>query len=184
MINWLQYLLEVNIYLAVAYGGYLLLLRRQTFHSANRVYLLASALLCFAIPLVQVSFATPQTPRVMQVLAQEVFMQDAKIAAPAIQSQAVFEPFKAITALYITGAILGFVLLSAKLYRLLKLIFVSRREKHDAYTLVFVPGTPSPFSFMGYVFVADEGQLQPVILQHELVHINQNIATMYYLPKC
>lgn len=173
MINLLQYLLEVNVYLALAYGGYWLLLRRQTFYSANRVYLLASALLCFAIPLVQISFATPEALPVTQVLVQEVLVQDAPSTTPTPQPQAVFEPFKAITALYITGATLGFVLLCAKLYRLLKLIFTSHNEKRDGYTLVLVPETSSPFSFMGYLFVADEQQLQPVILKHELVHITQ-----------
>ncbi|MDT3405042.1 M56 family metallopeptidase [Mucilaginibacter terrae] len=173
MINLLQYLLEVNVYLALAYGGYWLLLRRQTFHSANRAYLLASALLCFAIPLVQISFARPAPVPVTQVLTQAVFTEVMQMATPAPQPQAIFEPFRAITALYIAGAILGFVLLCAKLYRLLKLIFTSQREQRDGYTLVFVPGTLSPFSFMRFLFAADEEQLQPVILKHELVHITQ-----------
>src|ERR1700744_498274 len=49
---WWQYLLLVNLYLVLFYGFYALLLRSETFFQLNRVYLVASAILSFLIPLI------------------------------------------------------------------------------------------------------------------------------------
>ncbi|RCH54496.1 hypothetical protein DJ568_11775 [Mucilaginibacter hurinus] len=50
---WWQYLLLANLYLALFYGFYVLLLRAETFFQLNRVYLVASAILSFVIPVIQ-----------------------------------------------------------------------------------------------------------------------------------
>ncbi len=51
--NWLHYLLQVNLYLAGFYGFYRLLLRKETFHQLNRSFLLAGTALAFFIPAMQ-----------------------------------------------------------------------------------------------------------------------------------
>ncbi|PMD98380.1 hypothetical protein BWI97_04260 [Siphonobacter sp. BAB-5405] len=51
--NWLHYLLQVNLYLAGFYGFYCILLRRETFHQLNRSFLLAGTALAFFIPAIQ-----------------------------------------------------------------------------------------------------------------------------------
>ncbi|MFT5884935.1 MAG: TonB family protein [Arcticibacterium sp.] len=48
--NWINYLLQVNLYLILTFGFYWLLLRKETFYHANRFYLLATSLISFAIP--------------------------------------------------------------------------------------------------------------------------------------
>ncbi|MDB5135545.1 MAG: hypothetical protein JWP37_2148 [Mucilaginibacter sp.] len=50
--EWWQYLLLVNLYLVLFYGFYALLLRSETFFQLNRIYLVASALLSFFIPMI------------------------------------------------------------------------------------------------------------------------------------
>src|ERR1700743_2171384 len=50
--SWWQYLLLVNLYLVLFYGFYALLLRKETFFHLNRIYLVASALLSFFIPVI------------------------------------------------------------------------------------------------------------------------------------
>src|ERR1700754_4029921 len=50
--TWWQYLLLANLYLVLFYGFYALLLRSETFFQLNRIYLVASALLSFLIPLI------------------------------------------------------------------------------------------------------------------------------------
>ncbi|MVN89773.1 TonB family protein [Mucilaginibacter aquatilis] len=173
MINFLQYLLEVNVYLALAYLGYWALLRRQTFYNANRAYLLTAIVVCFMIPLVQISFEARHTSVVTQALIQQGSMQATHSDTSVVTGDATLEPFKALTALYLAAVTVLLVLLLSRLYKLLKLISGGKRSKCDGYILVQVPETPSPFSFISYVFVANEDQMQPVILKHELVHINQ-----------
>ncbi|SDL86940.1 TonB family protein [Siphonobacter aquaeclarae] len=51
--NWLHYLLQVNLYLAGFYAFYRLLLRNETFHQQNRSFLLAGTALSFFIPVMQ-----------------------------------------------------------------------------------------------------------------------------------
>src|ERR1700754_4304028 len=52
--NWLHYLLEANIYLAVFYAGYQLFLKNETYYTLNRIYLLLSCTLSFVLPLTQI----------------------------------------------------------------------------------------------------------------------------------
>jgi TonB family protein len=51
--SWWHYLLLVNFYLVLFFGFYTLLLRKETFFQLNRIYLVAAAILSFAIPLIQ-----------------------------------------------------------------------------------------------------------------------------------
>lgn len=48
--NWIAYFLQANLFLVVFYGFYWLLLRNETFNTNNRIYLVFSAFLSFAIP--------------------------------------------------------------------------------------------------------------------------------------
>ena len=71
--NWLNYLLQVNLYLVLFYGFYRLLLRSETFFNLNRGYLVASAALAFFIPLMQSEwvrswFVTEQVSQTIQTL--------------------------------------------------------------------------------------------------------------------
>jgi TonB family protein len=50
--SWWQYLLLVNLYLVLFYGFYTLFLRKETFFHLNRIYLVASSLLSFFIPVI------------------------------------------------------------------------------------------------------------------------------------
>ncbi len=51
--SWWHYLLLVNFYLVLFFGFYTLLLRKETFFQLNRIYLVAAAVLSFAIPIIQ-----------------------------------------------------------------------------------------------------------------------------------
>ena len=54
--NALMYLLQVNVYLLLFYLLYLALLRNETFFKMNRFYLVGSALLSLAIPLIKLEW--------------------------------------------------------------------------------------------------------------------------------
>ena len=57
--NWLKYLLEANIYLAVFYLLYLLLLANETHYRLNRLYLLTTCVIGYIIPFIQLGFLKP-----------------------------------------------------------------------------------------------------------------------------
>jgi len=51
--NLIHYLLEANLYLVAFYLLYVVLLRSETLYQLNRAYLLATSLIAFIIPLLQ-----------------------------------------------------------------------------------------------------------------------------------
>lgn len=57
--NWLHYLLEANIYLAAFYTGYCLFLKKETYYTLNRAYLLLSCLISFLLPMTQLGILKP-----------------------------------------------------------------------------------------------------------------------------
>ena len=58
--NWLHYLLQVNLYLILFYGFYHIVLRKETFFYLNRAYLLATSALAFFIPMLQFTWVREQ----------------------------------------------------------------------------------------------------------------------------
>lgn len=174
MTKWLTYLLEANVYLAAAYGAYWLLLRRQTFYSTNRAYLLLSIWVSFAMPLVQLELPS-RKPEAPIVVTQQVLISagNTNLAAATSAKPTILTLNKAVETIFVVGAALLVVSVLFKLYSVLKLIFSHQRQKRSGYTLVLIPNLPSPFSFLGYLFVAGEQDLTPAVLRHELVHIRQ-----------
>ncbi len=68
--NWLNYLIQINIYLGLSYLLYALLLRNETYFSWNRIYLLSITALCLLVPfwkmgMVQSWFVTEQVNQVI-----------------------------------------------------------------------------------------------------------------------
>src|SRR3569833_190412 len=57
--NWLHYLLEANLYLAVFYAGYYLFLSKETYYTLNRFYLLLGGVMSFILPVVQLGMLKP-----------------------------------------------------------------------------------------------------------------------------
>ncbi|WP_342647736.1 M56 family metallopeptidase [Mucilaginibacter sp. CSA2-8R] len=174
MMNGLTYLLEANIYLAAAYSAYWLLLRKQTFYRANRAYLLLSIAVSFAIPLVQLELPSNRAESTLAPVQQKYFAASNVNPAMALADKhPVLALNRALEASFITGVTVLLIFLTLKLYSLLKLISTHQHQKRPGYTLIFVPGLPSPFSFLGYLFAANEDDLTSAILRHELVHIGQ-----------
>jgi beta-lactamase regulating signal transducer with metallopeptidase domain len=173
IMNWLHYLLEANVYLAVAYGCYWLLFRKQTFYLANRLYLLLSTVVCFVIPLVQIDVLKPQVIAASSKLTTVDIIKHSQLPATAEPCSGILTVNKAITALYITISVVVVVLFILKLYSLLKLISENRKCRHQEYTLIITDHGSGPFSFFGYLFVDSEEALQDTVLQHELTHIRQ-----------
>ncbi|CAM3669076.1 M56 family metallopeptidase [Mucilaginibacter galii] len=173
MMNWLHYLLEANLYLAVAYGCYWLLFRKQTFYTANRIYLLASTVLCFVIPLVQVSTSAPVQSVTQTVQTTATVVGVSQTAVAPVVSTLFLTPNKALQAIYWLAVASMYVWLVTKLYSLLKLVFTNKRLSRHNLTLVYVNDEHTPFSFFGYLFVDQSGELNEAMLRHEMVHIRQ-----------
>lgn len=161
--NWLHYLLQVNLYLLLFYGFYRLWLRNETFHQLNRVYLVASATLSFFIPTLQSDWV--KSWFVTQQLSETIYTyyNPQAIVVLAIEpTQPQFTWGNLAAVLYLSG-ILFFIGKFA--YRLAHLErFLRRRKRAD---------NQQPFAFFNVLSVGKNIPGRDTILAHERTHVRQ-----------
>ncbi len=156
--NWWHYLLLANLYLALFYGFYLLLLRKETYFMLNRIYLVSAAMLSFFIPLMQSEWV--KNLFITQKVQQTIYYIDPGFVyqvSPTAESGFTVSQF--FTAVY---WLVTMLLLARLIYRFVKL----KRYLQSAETGL-------AFSFFGKVKVDENLPQKDVILQHEMVHVAQ-----------
>jgi TonB family protein len=159
--NWLLYLLLVNLYLAVFYGFYVLILRRDTFHALNRGYLLACVGMAFLLPLVQSDwvrswFLTEQIHQaVFAVYSPEILVSSTNTHPRALTWG------NALAIFYLLGFITGLVRLGLKFSQLVRFLRNRNRQQRLA------------FSFFNILFVSKQIRHRSSIVAHEQTHARQ-----------
>ena len=166
----IPYLLKVNLAIVLFYLGYRLLLRKLTFYSLNRYYLLFALLFSFSYPLVDVAqwFAAP----VEELSGEVVYIIPDWEQVPT----EAFSGWPYLIATMLLGA-LWFV--GRLIVRLLSLRRIHRHSQPDTwqwfhYRRVFEP--MKPFSFWRNIYVNVErhpdNELKE-IFRHEQVHVSE-----------
>lgn len=174
--NWLHYLLEANIYLAVFYAFYCLFLNKETHYTLNRVYLLLSCTMAFILPLIQVSALRPPTESAQQTYITIAANNQSNTAPALVNYQPPVSHFTvqdAILYLYITGIVVMTLLLLIKIGKLIKMTTRGNTILNDKYKLVGIESSNTAFSFFNYLFIGTKINGSDTIIRHELVHIKQ-----------
>jgi TonB family protein len=162
--NWLNYLLQVNLYLVLFYGFYRLLLRSETFFNLNRGYLVASAALAFFIPLMQSEwvrswFVTEQVSQTITMLYDPQMMY-IQASTSEVRAMTMGEM---IAFCYIVGILLGIARFGGNL------VFLGQMMKQKTQG----ESSKRAFSFFNVLFVSKELKSRSTIMKHEFVHIRQ-----------
>jgi len=167
MANFLQFLLESAVCLALFYGLYWLFLKDETFFVLNRVYLVAALVFSFVIPLAKMT-----SPVLTHKVAPLTFggMSQAPETGFALSLSLVL----------VTVYVLGVLALAVRFVRQLALIMHTIRtcptQSCRDCRYVFIDTDTQPFSFFGYIFLNMEN-ISPHdltrILAHERIHIKQ-----------
>ena len=169
MINYIiQLLLFQTLFLAV----YDLFLQKETFFKWNRIYLLATPILSFIIPLLKLESFQKSVPQDYMVYLPEVVINPQVY----IENSNPFETLLGIsTFIFYVGMGLFFILFLVRLTKIVKLIQTSKSIKKDSYTLIVLDEKQAAFSFFNYIFInshlLEKQDLQ--IIQHELIHSKQ-----------
>lgn len=156
--NWWHYLILANLYLALFYGFYLLLLRKETYFMLNRIYLVSAAILSFFIPLMQSEWV--KNLFITQKVQQTIYYINPSFVyqvSPSADSGFTISQF--FTSVY---WLVSMLLLARLFYRL----FLLKRYLNSA-------ETGRAFSFFGKVKVDENLPQKEVIKQHEMVHVLQ-----------
>jgi len=160
--TFLQYLIQVNLYLVLFYGFHRLLLVNETFYTLNRIYLVGSAVLSFGIPFwysdyVQSFFITQQVNAVFYtVLSPAVFGVKASAENPFTWYD-LLKLFYGVCTLFLS----------------IKLIFNFLQLKRILENTEGYTKHGAGFSFFNFVFVDKDLQKHEVVMEHEYVHIKQ-----------
>ncbi|RYY07505.1 MAG: hypothetical protein EOP43_03040, partial [Sphingobacteriaceae bacterium] len=153
--NWWHYLILANLYLAMFYGFYLLLLRKETYFMLNRVYLVSAAILSFFIPMIQSEWV--QNLFITQKVQRTIYYLDpGSIYQVSPQADQGFTMAQFFTTVYWAVAML---LLARLFYRFVKLKRLIQSEENG-----------QAFSFFGRIKVDENLPEKEVIRQHEQLH--------------
>lgn len=158
--DFLFYLVQVNLYLILFYSFYRLILFGETFHQLNRAYLIVSALLSFGIPLwyseyVQSWLITKEINEVFYTLYDPSMILIRPTKGVSFTWADILE------GLYMVGISIFTIRL---IITLLQLIVVLKNKDFEKFTA---------FSFFGYSFVDETLKKRDTILAHEHVHMQQ-----------
>lgn len=157
----MNYLIIANIYLILFYGFYRLFLFKETFFQLNRIYLIATTLISFILPLIQLEWLQSAFG------SSTVFVARSSLDAVTVdiginENQVEAASWTTIPSwmyMYMGGTLLQFILLVRKMLRLRKRL--QTNNCGDAY------------SFMRMIKVDTEQEHSAKVMAHELVHIQQ-----------
>ena len=174
MENWLIYFAKVNGLLVVFYLMYVLFLRKETFFTSNRWYLILGLISSFVLPLITFTKTVwvDAKPVVFEQITnyEPAFIQNATAVEESGNWNELFIAFYSIIALIFILKI-GFEITS--FYRTIK---NQQRIKEKHFTLVNSSTTDNPFSFFCYIVVNQqqfsEEELNHILL-HESIHVKQ-----------
>nr|WP_321353666.1 M56 family metallopeptidase [uncultured Draconibacterium sp.] len=176
----LFYLLNASGGIVLFYLVYWLFLRNETFHVANRWFLVGSLLLAVLLPLIPIRYevlieATEGAKTGANTIADT--FKNIPVFKATEESTTAFGWQQAILLVYLTGAAIfllrlltqTFVLVHLMVKYRVKLLHDMRVVENEKYGL--------PFSFFNVVFINPKFHTQddlPEILAHEKVHIREN----------
>lgn len=167
------YLLQSTVSVILLYAVYWLFLKRDTFFSVNRVYLVASIIFSLAFPLFRWNLF------IRDESAAYVYLLETITISPGVVKETVeanLTAIRVITIAYLTGVALFSIRFLFQLVQVYQLIlkFGIRRER--GMRLVFTDRNYQPFSFFRLVFIPDslkDAGILPEVIEHERVHVRQ-----------
>lgn len=168
----IQYILNVTGIWLLSLLLYDLLLRRESYHGLNRAYLWLTLLTGFVLPLYSggAAMLPAGTPNGITDAVQA--KRDLGAIAPAATASLNWENI--LTIVYVAGAGIALLLLLKEAWLLLRLYWQGQKTTEGGWTIIETARTEAPFSFGGFLFVADrqaytQAQWQ-TILHHETQH--------------
>ncbi|WP_353779644.1 energy transducer TonB [Winogradskyella sp. 3972H.M.0a.05] len=158
---------------------YDLFLKKETFFNYNRLYLLVTIGLSFALPFIEISRFQGIVPdefivRLPEVVIGEVDAVNSNIVplnTLIIESSS----FSILKTIFFTGFFVALFIFFRKLYKLYALAQKSPKQREDGFVLVKLFESSAAFSFFNLVFVGEElnNNERDTILKHEIIHVKQ-----------
>jgi len=172
----LQYILKLSISLSVVYLFYQLLLRRLTFYTLNRWYLVVYSLLCFVIPFINVFTFIKEPASGQSAFIGYIPAIDEYTKASNQGSAASFNWMQLAIIVIVIGMAAMITRLLIQYYSLFRIRSKAVLLYDDKVKLYHIDKPVIPFSFGKAIFVNrhqhNEEELKDII-RHEFIHVKQ-----------
>jgi hypothetical protein len=165
MSEFIRFLLISNVSLTVVWMGYWLFLRKTTFHSLNRGYLLLGSVVSLLMPFVPIGSSTTQQIIGVQLPAIEV-------GRSLLPTVAEVGELNWLLLTYALGALIAFGLFVKAVSSMIKLLNESDSEIIEG-QLVLRSDKAGPFSFLSIIHLPKKLPTSGLrtILRHEMAHV-------------
>lgn len=163
------YLLKSTVALSFLFVFYWLVLRKETFHSLNRVFLLGTLLISGLCPLISFSLQNISTGT-FYTLIDPIVVQAQAMANPVSK---IAPSLSILSIIYISGAVFFSLRFLSNLVRIQYLYSRFPREKYKGFKAVIMDGDQSAFTFFNILFISridfENGKSSEMIV-HEQAH--------------
>ncbi len=174
----LSYLISASAGIVLFYSVYWLFLRKETFHQANRFFLLAALLTSTLLPVFPLQYtvlAEAGTNAPVRTIADT--FKNIPVTEATNDSGTAFSWQHALLVIYLTGAAIFMLRLLIQTGVLLSLMIKHRMKSFEGVRIIENEKYGLPFSFFNVIFINPKFHTQddlPEILAHEKVHIREN----------
>lgn len=180
MTSFVNYLIESGVSLSLFALVYFLFLRRETFFSINRWFLLVSIGFSAILPLLHIPFYTPQPTVLAEVTVTPYVNLLSTItiygAGFTHETETFVLSYSLFGYVYLIGVVLFIAKFLIQLFQVMRLIVRNKVTEEGKIKLVVLDREISPFSFLNYIFVGknlENTKGWEKMLEHERQHIRQ-----------
>jgi len=181
MNSFVNYLLESGISLSLFALVYFLFLRRETFFSINRWFLLVSISFSAVLPLLHIPFYTPLQATMLPEVTVTPYVNLLSLITVygtglSTVTERIVLTYSVIGYVYLLGMVFFAGMFMIQIYQIIRLIASNRVVPEGKIKLVILDRELSPFSFLNYIFVSNNLQNTKgweKMLEHEKQHIRQ-----------
>jgi len=169
----LQYLINTTAIWLISLVIFDALLRRESYHSYNRFYLLLTLMLGTLLPLWQWQDEGKVYSKALQTPLEQVIAAKQNMVAAAAPADTV-DWAQWLTAVYLSGVLVALCLLIVEVIKLVKFYKKGSKSLQDGWAIVETEKEHAPFSFRNTLFVCSRQQYSTdewdIILTHEKRH--------------
>ncbi len=180
----IHYILQILVFQLLFLVLYDLFLKKETFFRWNRLYLLVTPILSFALPLAKIDFIRQNIPEEYTIQLPAVIVggssSESLFASETLNTISItanhsITSSELIRVIWLVGMLLSFSLFCYKLYRIMKLKRSGATFIFNDLKIVILPKTDAAFSFFDTIFLGEDlSEVQKTnILIHEKAHVKQ-----------
>jgi len=174
----IQYLLKLSLSIALIHAFYYLILRRLTFYTLNRWYLLGYSLLCFVIPFINIARVAKEADKALPAMHYIPTVQNIKgyYVMPVMVQHGGLNIWAAVTGLLVVGTLFMLVKLMMQFASFIRIKNKAVMISDDGAVIYHVDELIAPFSFGKSIYLnknMHSGRELKEIILHEYVHVKQ-----------